>query len=224
MFIASSSGSRTQPEHTEPRTQKYSKRTPKLSRLAFLKCWARKVIGWTWWASHNLYFLATAIALAVGLYLSFSPRLSVSASDPRVPTNPFSAEFTISNDGPLAIHDVDVAYALGRLRLDWGPIIENTPLNPSDPSFAAIIKQGRPMTVLLNPTEKLTTTFQLPGSKQLPLSEVDIAIWISFRPDWLFWRQEKRFRFTSKRSFDRTWHWQSQAVSDYERQRKRVPL
>jgi hypothetical protein len=159
----------------------------------------------------RVVWFASGAATLLGVFvaaLSVLPRISISASNPVDPVDPFSASFPIANNGLIPIRDVRARIRLGRvLTGGYSPI----------PGFVSNYEgRGgfrRPEWEIhyLRKNEKLTITtaglFTLgPGPS---LGDDDIAIAVSFRPLLLPFQREKVFRFIVRQRTDGNFYWYS---------------
>lgn len=133
-----------------------------------------------------------AVALALGVLsaiLSFLPRLSVSPLAAMHEPNPFSTLFAVSNDGPVALNDVECSCKIANLQTTRPDI------------FIAGNEVADPVVKVLEPNEKTTTRCKplsvgAPGMFVVPQG-ADVLIIVSYGPSFVPWRMSKNFRFMS---------------------------
>ena len=154
-------------------------------------------IGRVAWKSFG--YLVLCLGFVTG-YFALLPKVAIVQSEPLDQDVPFSAPFIVSNDGPLAVNSV-VAQCL---LLD----IEGPNLNLNH-------------TLLQNPTltkerlevgERAVITCTLPVYPQ-HLTKGDIAIRVTVRPDWTFWKITRTYRFIALNDPSGRSHWFPEAMS-----------
>lgn len=140
--------------------------------------------------------------------LSLLPRVSVTALPPIEKSNPFSAPFIISNDGIFPLHSVTYRMDITDVKsIDGGRVIIND-LTKTDESKYFIIN-------ILTSGEKATTGLPLfPFQFQSPIAYAEIRFVVIYRPDYLFWKQEKYFRFGLTKDSNNSWTWLPRAMSE----------
>jgi hypothetical protein len=140
-------------------------------------------------------------------WVVFNPRVFVLSSGVALdPNNPAFSPFFVQNQGYLAIYDVNVSCSVKYLKLP-GDIhvvgIGDYTNRFSDPKqVASVIAPGEQYTILL----------PLTGMKHNKIEDSDIAIVLSFKPQWLPWRRKTIHRFISTRSKDGQWYWFQQPI------------
>jgi len=167
---------------------------PEISKLrsTIAKTW-KKILGTT-------FLLAALVGIASGV-IYFLPKVSVSWSAPLDPQNPFSTPFTVSNDGPLPIWNVEfycrahLIKSAGNASISGGAKLAGgiAPIKKMPPNERVDI----PCVALL--------IFTFPG----PILSADISIGASFTTlPMSFWlHQEKETRLRTVRSSDGTFRW-----------------
>lgn len=148
------------------------------------------------------------ISVIFGIYATwvqvFSSRLSVSVENALDPKNIFSTPFIISNDGYVSLYDVQIELGVGEMNSK-----NDRSLN-KEPTFNSKLRFPNSTAKELMPTEKLT--YKVPiNSKSIKIA--DVAISISYRPEWGIWRKEDRFRFQTSRASDGQLYWMPNPLS-----------
>ncbi|SRR6266568_8607896 len=134
--------------------------------------------------------------------LTLSPRISV--SQPSLPdsSNPFASRFVVSNDGWISLHDVKFSCATASVH---APV--NITVNGGTWSSPELFATD------LLPARKATVPCLVPMDFPNPISDADVAVIVSFRPDFLWWRQEQKIRLLGRRMPDRSWTWEEQPIA-----------
>jgi hypothetical protein len=143
---------------------------------------------WKWdWK----YWLALAIGI-IGLILgaiTLQARPTVSLEAPLDPRNVLSTPFVISNDGMLALENVEVASFLIRV----ADINGNLQMGNIGGGYV-------PPSALLEAGERETVPFKHFLSSDAPIIEADVALVVTFSPQFLAIIKETRvFRFVAVR-------------------------
>ena len=135
-------------------------------------------------------------------YLSLIPRLSVVQDHPLDENNPFSTPFIVSNDGPLGINDLQFSCVLFNVRNTVGGGVSNV-----ETSMALGGKR-------MEPGERATVPCDtMPLVPTGILASADVAVKISFRPDFTWWRKLRAFRFVTYHASDGHLYWYPQPLS-----------
>ena len=140
------------------------------------------------------------VLTALTAFYSFSPNISITSLAPFEPSDPFSGPFSISNNGYLAIHDVEALCGLKSVEFTNRSFIsEISVATDQDKAFK------------ISPGESITARCRVPETIRVPkavqVKSADISLWLTFRPSFLFWRKERWFRFVLEKSSDGIWHW-----------------
>jgi hypothetical protein len=147
-------------------------------------------------------FLGIAAGVGfVGTVLSVLPNIVVSSSSPMDPQFPLrSTPFIISNDGVLSVHMIRYSCHIRNAMFDMSLVFKNN-------EFAA---QALGKTILW-PKQKdnipCLPPRMLGGTAFDRLVKAEIEIAVSYRPSFLFWRKETRFRFRSYASNSGQLYW-----------------
>ena len=156
--------------------------------------------------------LATLLGGIVAL-LTLLPRVSVTPSDPVDPINPFSASFTITNNGFVPLSSVDALLGIGQVAT--APAL----LDPNFvPNFESRIVRPEWKNHNLKVDESFTITpadiFGLaPGDR---LGGADIAIVVSFKIWIIPIKREKIYRFIARKQTNEQFYWYSIPVEEIE--------
>jgi hypothetical protein len=141
------------------------------------------------------------------------PRLTVQQSAVLDRKDIFSAQFTVSNDGPLAVEDVAFTCRADKVEVNNGAgpnIIMSPAASLQSPDFDA---------PEIQPGEKATIPcfigfiFSQPTLSRFQATNADIQVAARFRTAYTFWTVRRVFRFVLKRSDDGTPVWFPEALS-----------
>ena len=152
------------------------------------------------WAKRLSAFFLASLGLATG-YLSLIPRLSVSQDHPLNVNDPFSTPFILSNDGPLGINALELSCLIIDAK-GKGAEIQN--INMSMGLAIKRMEPGERATIPCTPA---------PASLGVPLESGDAAVIVTFRPDFVFWKKLRAFRFTTLLSSDGHLYWYPQPAT-----------
>jgi hypothetical protein len=138
-----------------------------------------------------------------GLYvgvLSALPRTSVTAGDALLNSHfPLSFPFVVSNEGYLDVHQVNVFCAIDKLSsADAVDVIGFEVQTPSNLNIGDLGAGGR-ATTFCGPT-----AFGFKGTK---FQKGHLTLVLSYRPDFLPWRQSKKHFFTGLADEEGKLHW-----------------
>ncbi len=152
-------------------------------------------------AAKAVFVVATLVGGISGV-ASLLPRVSLSSEESLDVSDPFSTPFVVSNEGLLDLNDVKIFCGVERVVALDGHVEVQGPGNYGAgfpvASFAAErIEPGQ--------KQSFVCKFHLP--KRFPVNYADIAVAVSFRPEWGIWRKEKLYGFHTVRSLDGTLHW-----------------
>jgi len=162
-------------------------------RIRLIQVWkfGGKLAGW----------LLASLGFATA-YLSLIPRISVSQNQPLDVDDPFSAPFVVSNDGPLGINGLQFSCRIYNIETK-GSKISNI-----ETSMLLGAKQ-------MEPGERATVpcdTMPMVPPKG-PLVSGDLAVVVSFRADFTWWRKSRAFRFVAQHTPDGRVYWYPQPFS-----------
>ncbi|MDQ3714403.1 MAG: hypothetical protein M3388_19610 [Acidobacteriota bacterium] len=149
--------------------------------------------------------ILSIVALLVGLVSSllvFASRVSVSSSSPLNPSDPFSTPFYVSNDGLFAIYDVTFYCNFRDVTFFEGGSISGISVRGSDPLIPSI-----------EASERATTKCLLTYPDANRNDHGDIVVVVSYKPKFLPYRKERKFRFVMEQGSDKQWRWQPEPVS-----------
>lgn len=184
---------------TSPRKkqQKHKSHTKKQSL-------SQKAIGHIQKSWKRILYILGIFAIMSGA-MAFLPKISVTPSEPLDPSNPFSAPFIISNEGVLPFHSVSYRVHIREVQSEDGAkvIVYKKGITVSDFLISNI-----------NPGEKASTGIPFPFAFQTPIKSADITFVVIYRPDWLPWHGEQRFRFGLAKKSNNSWTWLPRAMSE----------
>jgi hypothetical protein len=146
------------------------------------------------WVGKLLASFGFILGVVTG-YLSLVPRISVEQPELLDISNPFSTPFILSNDGPLGLNDVDFSCGLNQ--------IENTLHTKVHDSRVT----GIARIIRMEPGEKASVPCEFPFGPGPPLISADITMIVKFRPDFVFQRKSRYFRFMTAAAKDGTLRW-----------------
>lgn len=160
-----------------------------------------RIIKFGKFVSKVVGLLLASLGFVTG-YLSLVPRLSVSQDRPLDVNNPFSTPFVVSNDGPLGINDLRFSCFFFNLENTAGGGLTNVETNMFLGSKR--MEPGERATVPCD-----TMPLVLPG----PFVSADIAVKVSFRPDFVWRRKPRAFRFITYHASDGHLYWYPQPLN-----------
>ena len=169
---------------------------PKRSRFHTVLRWTIKWVGGTiLWVSALLGIVSGWVALV--------PHVSVTQTQPLNLTDPFSTPFTVSNDGPLAIRDVQFECYSFSVRTQYSEVGPKLGFVPMDVYYAR-----------MKPGERATVPCRFPFTMQDPLQSADIALIVTFKIDFLpLFYTHSEFRFQALRAGDKNLYWFPQPLT-----------
>lgn len=146
------------------------------------------------------------MGIVVGV-LSLLPRLSVSSSAPLNLDDPFSTPFTVSNDGPLSLFNVEFLCELNDVQTDRYVRFQGG-------KFFAITNTAFVAKKML-PAQKndVPCSFRSVFAGFGPITTADISINIRFRPAFVPWHTNRRFRFYTVKGSDGRLRWLNRLAS-----------
>jgi hypothetical protein len=157
-----------------------------------------------------LWSLIGAIALIFGVfvgYVQLAPRISVSASAPLNPSDPFSSPFVISNDGYLPIRNVQFLCRLSDVNAQPPGLnlsFENISVMGPDRFLGDKSQKIRD----IDPGGQATTKCNLsPLFPVMPIENADIAITVVYQPAFYRSQKVKDFRFITVSGSDGQLRW-----------------
>ncbi len=152
--------------------------------------------------------LATSLGIITG-YLALVPRLSVTQNQPLNLDDPFSTPFILSNDGPLGVNDAKFScYVFHLASAPAGRLSSGTStIDEVGASQGLVAKR-------MEPGERATIPCSLqPFTLMNPVKTGDVAVQVDFRPDFVFWRQTRSFRFVTLKSSDGHLYWYPEPIT-----------
>jgi hypothetical protein len=141
------------------------------------------------------------ISSGISIYSLLNARISVAPSSPLDRGNPLSTLFTISNDSSLAINDVQVDCHVNRIFDENNNVIRDPQGNIGNAHYQEI-----------NSGDKVNfPCFKQMFAGSLKWTGGDIDFYISFRPSFYPWRQERILKFRAENGADGL-HWFQQPL------------
>jgi hypothetical protein len=151
------------------------------------------------WIGYAFTGLATFLGVVTG-YLTLVSKVSISQNLPLTPEDPFSTPFVISNDGPLGINHIQVYCQAIKVRAEAQNFeVRNGKLQNFIPAIPG-----------MEAGEKLTAPCWFPFHTRTPITEADLAIRITFRPDFVPWETKREFRFVMTSGSEGKYYWYPQ--------------
>jgi hypothetical protein len=149
----------------------------------------------------RVFVLAIIGAVAVLIYMTLHPRLSVTPLPASGSGAAFGTLFSLRNGGIAALHDLSSAYCVNSF---------HAPDN-SEPAAAGNLQLGVPgqgvtLAALARKDAEALPIIDAPSGP--PGSQVDLVFVVRFQPGWWMNRIERRFRFVGTENQDATWSWQ----------------
>ena len=152
------------------------------------------------------------IVLSLGLassYLSLLPRITVVEGVPLNSADPFSTPFVVSNDGPLGVSSFDFDCIVENLTAKGGNNVQET--HVTGPKLR---------TSRMEVGERAMAFCPLNSAIEVgPIQSASIKMSASFRPDWVFWRDTRRFRFATIADPNGTLRWMPVPIGFAKQQR-----
>jgi hypothetical protein len=142
--------------------------------------------------------LVTAI-LYFNARISVTPGPILKTDDPFI-ADPFTTTFTLSNDGPFSIYDLEFSCLHNRVDVNdpTGPVsMINTRGTDEVNNYNVKVKEVRA-------SEKTTTACYFPPWN---VRAADVSIEVTYRPSFSFWRKTQLFRFVTKIQSDGSYQW-----------------
>jgi hypothetical protein len=152
--------------------------------------------------------LIVGISVVLGIAAAFfalSPHVSVLPLSSLNPSDPFATAFSITNDGPLSIHNVTFTCLLRDVRY---------PESHSFISNTSVDSEHRTAINIIGARERSTVSCALPITSGQPVLNADMDIVVEYRPSFWPWRIEQKFRFKTERATDKLLHWFPRADSE----------
>jgi hypothetical protein len=114
--------------------------------------------------------------------------MSVTANAPLNPSDPFTATFLVRNESALPVHRLQI---FGRIEKEWS----------ADGGFMGKFSiVSHPEIEVMLPGETATATVPLtsmPFKPSAPIVGAHIAVWMKYRPSFVFWNRIESFAFTT---------------------------
>jgi len=173
-------------------------RQQRQKRQSKIRHWASS-ISYTW----SLVVGISVLMTIVGTIYALTPKISVQPYGSLNPADPFSTPFIITNDSTLPIHNVSSKYEANNIE---GVEMEGEKSECStcpDISIGGFSSGDTQPIVQMEPGEK-TPLFVGGMTLAKPSGEIkdtsaatnaEIIITVKYRPDWIPWQQERRWKF-----------------------------
>lgn len=138
-----------------------------------------------------------SLGLIVGVF-ALLPRISVSTATTLGQKFPLldRSPFVVSNDGPFSVHSVKYHCFVRKAEF-----ASRTTLNNQ------LFHDRRLDKPILRPNETDNVPCIPESDSVVKLFSADVELRVSFRPSFLFWRREEKFRFKTYRSHIGQLHW-----------------
>jgi|GEM_PF-4881934 len=164
--------------------------------------------------------LAAILGIA-GFGFFLVPKVSVSQSAPLNASDPFSAPFEVSNDGPLGLNEVKVSCALLLVKREERTLAQNLEVGRDQAGYRILRPLHRDATGrVIEPDSNVLVAVNIPPGQKttvpcldntihwgVPITHADVAIVVSFRSDYLVIRQTKTYRFVTAPRSDGNLYW-----------------
>jgi hypothetical protein len=149
----------------------------------------------------RVFLAAGALLSLIEGVFAFLPTISVSTATTLGQTSSSysqSIPFVVSNDGPVSVHSVEYRCFVRKAEFTRRHNLQNELLHD----------QRLDKRILRSKEKDNVPCIPLYGSDPVAdLISADVELRVSFRPSFLFWRQENRFRFETYRSHRGELHW-----------------
>jgi len=136
------------------------------------------------WFPATVVWAAAILGIVTG-YLALFPRILVYSTEPLNPTNPMITPFVTTNDGPLGINKVSFECDIRNITVSTA----------KSPTVSDTLVSWNADTPRIEVGERSTGQCYWPFRFEVPLKSGDIEVWISYRPDFWPFRQNRKFRF-----------------------------
>ena len=141
--------------------------------------------------------------------LSVLPRISATPASTLDTTQPISSTpFTISNDGLLDIHNVQISCIYAHVDSKYAQI--DTPGPYKEGKLGGFLVPD--VSPVLESSRKRTFDCFFPFIMQTPILHADIILVINFRQSFLPFRSQRTIRFVTAGGPDGTLHWFEEPV------------
>jgi hypothetical protein len=169
-------------------------------------------IGLTKRGFHLTRRVVGLIVLSLGLassYLSLLPRITVVEGVPLNSADPFSTPFVVSNDGPLGVSS-----------FDFDCIVESLIAKGGNKVLETHVAGPKLRTSRMEVGERAMAFCPLNSAIEVgPIQSASIKMSASFRPDWVFWRDTRTFRFATIEDTNGTLRWMPVPIGFAKEQR-----
>ena len=190
-------------------SKKSKKRQPPVAPKA---SWLKRVSGLG-------YSMIGGVVLFLGIVptiWAYHPNITVSApTEPVEAANPFSEEFTITNQSFFTLHNVNFLVGMCQSIGTAAPPSEQPFKNGCSayPKFALTAWKGH----MLKQNESYTVPLAALWGTESPngIRYADITLIVEYTPALFgFWQREAHFRFVTRKSPDGNIHWEGRPESD----------
>jgi len=180
------------PKEPAPQEQTYSKGTRAIKTLK----WAGRLLAW----------FGFSLGVVTG-YLALVPKVTVTQTEPLNPVDPFSAQFIVSNDGPLGIEDLSVVCVISNVRYkDMQARVSNNRINGN--KGTELFKQRMDV----GERASFTCPFSEVFHTRAPVIDAEIVTQLTFSPKFTWHHPHREYRFNTKSDATGLLHWYPQAV------------
>jgi hypothetical protein len=154
-----------------------------------------------WWSHISLTWkIIGVLSLLIGLvtsYFAFVPKISLTLGEQMLPSDSLSVPFVIANDNPFPIYSVQMNCSIENLVGATAPV-DFEGKKVSFPLTGFGTEDTPPIDLEAGEKVTLACSGKKENNPDVDLSQItnaEIIITIKFRPFWIFWTQEKYFRF-----------------------------
>jgi hypothetical protein len=169
--------------------------------------------------AHKLLWGSIAgIATIAGLFasaLAFLPRVTIEASNPPDPHNPFTASFTVTNSGAIPLNDVTVTVFPLEISAEPRPFDENDRPPVRSPNIQGVeYPQWAHHRMPVDDRFTITMEHAFVPDKQAGtrFSGADMAIVVHYQPWFVRWERQRQFRFVTHHLPDGSLVWYSRPM------------
>jgi hypothetical protein len=166
---------------------------------------ARKKLRGFITSSWSIIVGISVLMTIIGTIYAFSTRVSISSDVTLDPSDPFRTPFVISNDSYLPISDV--TFSCKASNIQPNEFVDAFPPDQEGrvPRLGEwSLKPGpRYVADYLQPNEKRSfECLSIIGLLKHPITNASVEIFITYRPLWILWKQERQFKFDTQRNKD----------------------
>jgi hypothetical protein len=170
-------------------TRKQSEKLRQLVREEISESRKKRKFDWKYWVATGLALLGLLLGA-----ISLRARPTVALESPLDSRNVLSTPIVISNDGMMALRDVEVA-----------SFVIQAGYQNHDLEMGSIGSSYTPPGAALESGERETVLFEHFFREDRPIIQADIALIVTFSPEFLpFFRRTRVFRFSTARQANGT--------------------